>query len=190
MMRYVAISLVVMVILMVVRIQFLKRLEKESKSILNESNIANIKEYSDTDKRKVAKWKISDVVSKASYIPLAFISVGVFYSHFDIRVIILAMIYVGANIGLWMIARKNYKEDYKSFFNTEYNIKRLGSEGVRLIIEKIDRNKHVRSTEPREVNVEETSIAENYKKLFNLVTTTILTLLFGFVILIVVMMII
>ena len=86
MMRYVAISLVVMVVLMIVRIQLLKRLEKESKSILNESNIANIKEYSDTDKRKVAKWKISDVVSKASYIPLAFISVGVFYSHFDIRV--------------------------------------------------------------------------------------------------------
>ena len=190
MMRYVAISLVVMVVLMIVRIQLLKRLEKESKSILNESNIANIKEYSDVDKRKVAKWKISDVVSKASYIPLAFISVGVFYSHFDIRVIILAIIYVGANVGLWMIARKNYKEDYKSFFNTEYNIKRLGSEGVRLIIEKIDRNKHVRSTEPREVNVEETSIAENYKKLFNLVTTTILTLLAGFVILIVVMMII
>src|SRR5699024_12523402 len=82
------------------------------------------------------------------------------------------------------------KEDYKSFFNTEYNIKRLGSEGVRLIIEKIDRNKYGRSTEPREVNVEEASIAESYKKLFNLVTTTILTLLVGFVILIVIMIMI
>ena len=111
---------------------------------------------------------------------------SVFSSHFEPIVTTLAVIYLLINIGLGIIARDTYKKDYDSFFKVSYEIKRLGSEHVRKIIEKLDRQRYGRTTLPVEANEDEVTLARQYIKLFNISSLTGLTMVLNVAIMVVI----
>lgn len=185
-MNYIITGVIMALIIMIGKHFVLRRMEKDSVEILNRHGVGNINRYTEQEKKTVAKWKVSSVVTKMVYVPFAFIIMSVFYSHFEPIVTTLAVIYLLINIGLGIIARDTYKKDYDSFFKVSYEIKRLGSEHVRKIIEKLDRQRYGRTTLPVEANEDEVTLARQYIKLFNISSLTGLTMVLNVAIMVVI----